>query len=167
MTYSKSSKNREGAFWIKRLPSFFLFFLLFLSSCKSVESPSAGNFNWGAKRGEKHMERLLKERKLFFAVVRDCRNEKGLILLAEKAASLLGVRLTVYRVEYNEIPPLLRSSRADFAGGVFANDDEVKALYLLPLEIKGKDETYVFALPRNGKLWKKMLHDALGAAAVR
>lgn len=170
MTFPDLSQIREGAFWKKRLPSFFVFgtgVLLFLSSCKTFHSPPENTIDFGVKRGEMQIARIQKERKIVFAVIRGAREEKLALSLAEKAASLLKVDLEVRFVQGEEIPSLLRSSRADFAWGSFSSPREVKELYLLPLEIREKEENHIFALPRNGESWKELLRNALQAAITQ
>lgn len=168
MTSSKSSNVREGAFWKKRLPSFFIvcLFLIFSAGCKTPEV-SSGGIDWKEKRGVRQLERIRKEKKLSFAVLKGSRNEKTAILLAEKAAELLGMKLAILLAAPESIPSLLRSNRADFAWGDFQSEGEVKSFYLLPLQIEKKDETLIFALPENGILWADMLKKALAEAAAQ
>lgn len=168
MRDAKSSKKREGAFHKERLPSFFLagtVLLLLFPSCKSLETTP--EVDWEAERSKKQLQRIQKERRLAFAVIKDAREEKKLILFAEKAASLLGLKLLLYRVEKEELTTLLRSKRADFAFGAYSGREEIQSLYLQPLVIKGKEKNYFFAMARQGKILQEMLEEALKTAILR
>lgn len=165
------TKKEEGTFFRKRrLPSFLfsgLLLVFFLSSCAAFH-PKADKVLWEKKRVG-NLERIQRERRIIFAVLRDSPQEKEITSFAGKAARLLGLEMIVLRSSWENIPSLLRSNRADFAWSNSASIEEAKSLFLLPLEVeeKGKEEKYIFLFPRNGEDLRSILKEALTESAVK